>query len=183
MKKLSLSLILVLSYIFASGQTTWVVTPTDFTLECNDATNNQSIIDYIATISATNAGCADAPLVTTDYSDPGNFTGGDIIMIEFIAEDACDIDPDLITSIEVTIDDTVAPVETNIPQNETVECGPNNAAELAAWINNHANGTYEDDCTASVDLVLNTSPDPVTLMDLTMGCGLNDGQVEVDFLG
>src|SRR5210317_499620 len=127
MKKLYALALLSFSILSINAQITWDVPPVNFTLECDDNSNDQDILDYIATITASAPGCANPALVTTDYSDPGNFTCGDMITIEFTAEDDCGVEPDLVFDIEVTIDDTTAPTVDDDAEDETVECGPNNA--------------------------------------------------------
>ena len=181
MKKLYTLFIFVLCCVSVNAQITWDVIPVSHTIECDDNNNDQDILDYIATITASEPNCANPPNVTTDYSDPGSWDCGDVITIEFVAEDDCGVEPDLITAIDITIDDTTAPTIDDSAEDEVVECGPNNSAELMTWINNHADATFDDDCTDDADFTWFSNPDPVTLADLVMDCSANDGEVTVDF--
>ncbi len=154
--------------------------PVNFILECDDSSNDQDIQDYLDALAGTFAGCANPAIITHDYSDPGDFDCGDIITIEITAEDDCGVEADVVVSIDVEIDDTTAPTIDDDAEDETVECGPNNQAELDAWVANHGNATYEDDCTEDADFVWFTNPDPVDLADLILDCG-NSGEISVEF--
>ena len=165
-----------------NAQITWSpAVPANFIEECSDDNNDQDILDYLNSLSATFAGCPNAAIITWDYSDPGDFDCGDQITIEITAEDDCGNEADVIVTIDVDIDDTVAPSLDTAADDQTVECGPNNAAELMNWVNTFADAEFDDDCTEDPDLVWTTIPDPVALTDLTLGCGANDGEVTVEF--
>jgi len=184
MRKPFLLALIFFGFFSLNAQITWnnpPGTPAGFLLECDDDSNDQDIMDYLNSLSATFAGCPNAAIITWDYSDPGDFDCGDQITIEITAEDDCGNEADVIVTIDVDIDDTVAPSLDTAADDQTVECGPNNAAELMNWVNTFADAEFDDDCTEDPDLVWTTIPDPVALTDLTLGCGANDGEVTVEF--
>ncbi|NNE15804.1 MAG: hypothetical protein HKN51_12545 [Saprospiraceae bacterium] len=185
MKQLLLVTTLFLLGINISAQATWApATPSDITLECDDIENNQEVLDYLNSFSATFAGCANPAIIGWDYSDPGNFSCDDIIAIDIWAEDVCAVEPDDIVSITVTIEDTTPPTLNNPAEDDIIECDvATNAAQLMAWVNNHANATFLDDCANISELTWYTNPDPVDIMDLMYNCGSGSesGEITVDF--
>ena len=181
MKKLYLifSLILGLFVNESIAQLTFDTDPVSITLECNDDDNNTQIEDYLNDLIAMDATCANDPLITWDYSDPGNFEDGDVITIEIIVEDDCASSPDLIVPIDVTIEDTTAPTLDDAAEDLTEACDlPNNATLLMNWVDDHAGATYLDDCSSDAELTWFTNPDPVDINDIALDCG---GDITVDF--
>jgi len=166
MRKPFLLALIFFGFFSLNAQITWnnpPGTPAGFLLECDDDSNDQDIMDYLNSLSATFAGCPNAAIITWDYSDPGDFDCGVQITIEITAEDDCGNEADVIVTIDVDIDDTVAPSLDTAADDQTVECGPNNAAELMNWVNTFADAEFDDDCTEDPDLVWTTIPDPVAL--------------------
>lgn len=185
MKKPLILAFLILCLSEINAQITWNTPPggpANFTLECDDSNNDTDISDYLNALDADFAGCANPAIISHDYSDPGDFDCGDVITIEITAEDDCGVETDVVVTIDVTIDDTTAPTNNDPAEDETVECGPNNATQLSNWISTHADADFDDDCTEDVDFVWMTNPDPVTLGDLVLDCGNSDaGEITVDF--
>lgn len=160
-------------------QLTFDVDPVDFTLECNDDNNNTEIENYLNNLIAMDASCATDPIISWDYFDPGNFEDGDVISIEITVEDECGVSPDLVVTIEVTIEDTTAPILDNPAEDLIEECDlPNNATVLMAWVDDHAGATYLDACSSVSELIWFTNPDPVDINDITLDCG---GDITVEF--
>jgi|GEM_PF-763922 len=181
MKKLYLILLLAFGLFINENQAqlTFDVDPVDFTIECNDDDNNTEIEDYLNDLIAMDASCANAPMISWDYVDPGNFEDGDVITIEITVEDDCGVSPDLVVTIDVTVEDNVAPMIDDPAEDITVDCDlANNATALMDWVMDHANATYLDDCSDASELTWFTNPDPVDINDIVLDCG---GSITVEF--
>jgi subtilisin-like proprotein convertase family protein len=124
--------------------------PNPITLECSDPDNAITITEWLASAFANDL-CSD---VTVTNDDPGVFVGAcantGVTTYTFTATDDCG-NTATATSI-VTIEDNTPPTITIPAMDMTVECGPNNGADLATWLSNNAGSMATDECSATADL-------------------------------
>ena len=108
-------------------------------------------------------------LDTVDVVD-GSCIGYETIVIEFTATDVCGLSSSDTASFN--IEDTTAPTITVDAADTTVQCGPDNAATLTAWVDSQAGAMATETCSS-----VEWSFSDTTLSDL---CG-NTGAVTVTF--
>jgi hypothetical protein len=124
--------------------------PQDMSISCEDKNNLESLIPDLYYTNGMQGDCnisgTAKPQYTATDLDCGSF------LVEYFFTDACGrVSKEEMT---VTIFDDKNPVVLNAAENLTVECdGAGNMEEYMNWVNNNANASAEDNCTATEDLV------------------------------
>ena len=148
----------------------------DELVEC-DGNGNQGDLD--AWLAANGNAIADdncSDVVWTNDAGPLSDECGETgsVTVTFTATDVCGNSSQ--TTATFTIQDITAPDITTEAQDELVECGDTNDAELEAWLNNNGGAVASDLCSGT-DVTWSFSPNPAVLSD---DCG-DTGSVEVTF--
>ena len=145
----------------------------DTTAECDGMGNLDEYQDWLD-----NHGGATAEEVCSSITwsvdtvalSAGSCIGYETIVIEFTATDVCGLSSSSTASFN--IEDTTAPTITVGASDTTVQCGPDNAATLMAWVDSQAGAEATETCSS-----VEWSFSDTTLSDL---CG-NTGEVTVTF--
>ena len=124
--------------------------PQDMSISCEDKNNLESLIPDLYYTNGMQGDCnisgTAKPQYTATDLDCGSF------LVEYFFTDACG--RVIKEEMTVTIFDDENPAVLNAAEDLTVQCdGAGNIEDYMNWVNNNANASAQDNCTATEDLV------------------------------